>query len=60
MSGKACKTCKGFGFWAVGRYAPIGRIDAEEGMPTLPCPECGANRNETDLQKELRKKKVSP
>ena len=40
-----CKTCYGYGFWAFGDYVPVGPMDAEDGTPTLPCPECGANTN---------------
>lgn len=40
-----CKTCYGYGLWGVGDACPMGRIDASDGMPTIPCPECGANAN---------------
>ena len=42
---KECKTCKGHGLWATGKPLPMGPIDAGDGMPTIPCPECGANAN---------------
>jgi len=42
---KKCKTCLGYGMWAFGRYAPMGPMDAHDGIPTKPCPECGANHN---------------
>ncbi len=41
---KACKTCYGYGFWPDGT-APMGPIDAKDGMPTIACPECKANAN---------------
>ena len=40
-----CTTCYGFGLWAVGDPVPMGPIDAMDGLPTIPCPECGANAN---------------
>ena len=40
-----CKTCLGYGFWVWSHIAPMGRIDAEDGVPTIPCPECKANPN---------------
>jgi hypothetical protein len=42
---KNCKTCKGYGLWGIGMPTPIGEMDAMEGFPTKPCPECGANFN---------------
>jgi len=43
---KKCKTCYGYGMWAWGDTSqPMGSMDAEDGMPTLPCPECGACKN---------------
>jgi len=45
MSENKCKMCFGYGYWAWGRVAPMGSIDAKDGFPTLPCPECGANPN---------------
>jgi hypothetical protein len=39
-----CKTCYGFGMWAVGDFVPVGPVDASDGMSTLPCPECGAKQ----------------
>ena len=42
---KECNTCMGYGFWGFGQYCPIGEMDASEGFPTKPCPECGANKN---------------
>ena len=35
----------GYGMWAWGDFVPMGEIDGSEGMPTKPCPECGANAN---------------
>lgn len=40
-----CKTCLGYGLWACGTASPMGPMDASDGMPTLACPECGANPN---------------
>jgi hypothetical protein len=40
-----CTRCYGFGLWAVGDPVPMGPIDAMDGLPTIPCPECGANAN---------------
>lgn len=42
---KKCLSCYGYGMWTVGLSAPMGPIDASDGMPTTPCPECGANAN---------------
>lgn len=39
-----CGTCWGHGLWADGT-APMGRMDASDGLPTMPCPECSANPN---------------
>lgn len=39
-----CSTCYGFGMWPDGT-APMGPIDAGDGMPTIACPNCGANKN---------------
>ena len=39
-----CATCYGHGLWPDGT-APMGPMDASDGMPTIACPECGANRN---------------
>lgn len=41
---KKCSTCSGNGLWPDGT-APMGPMDAADGMPTIACPECGANRN---------------
>ena len=35
----------GYGLWAIGDPSPMGPIDAGDGMPTIPCPTCGANAN---------------
>lgn len=41
-----CKTCWwGYGLHALGDYTPMGVMDAFDGMPTIPCPECGGNYN---------------
>ena len=41
---KKCGTCWGNGLWPDGT-APMGPMDASDGMPTIACPECGANPN---------------
>ena len=45
MKNKQCKTCRGYGLWAIGDASPMGPIDASEGYNTIPCPTCGANQN---------------
>lgn len=54
---KACETCYGYGIWAVGLKTPMGPLDASDGMPTTPCPECGKNANPVreTVQDELDK-----
>ena len=42
---KKCKTCYGYGLHYLGDASPVGPIDASDGYPTIPCPECGANKN---------------
>jgi hypothetical protein len=42
---KDCQTCLGYGLWGIGEPSPMGPIDASGGLPTIPCPECGANAN---------------
>lgn len=42
MKKKKCSTCYGYGLLGIGEPCPIGRMDAEDGMPTKKCPECGA------------------
>ena len=39
-----CNTCWGYGLWPDGT-APMGSMDASDGMPTKACPECGKNPN---------------
>jgi len=60
MIKKKCKTCNGFGLWAVGEHVPMGEMDARDGMPTVACPCCGANPNSYDFlrPKKKTKKKV--
>jgi len=56
---KQCGTCRGFGLWAIGDPMPMGQMDANDGMPTKPCPECGANPNSYDfLRPKKRGRKV--
>jgi len=45
---KECSTCMGFGMWPDGT-APMGTLDAEDGMPTIACPECGADKNPLNI-----------
>jgi len=42
---KKCKTCYGYGLWAIGDKVPMGYMDADDGCPTIECPECKANPN---------------
>jgi hypothetical protein len=42
---KECTTCYGYGMWGMGDPCPMGPMDAADGYPTTPCPECGANPN---------------
>jgi len=39
-----CTTCWGYGLHADGT-APMGPMDAGDGMPTMACPECKTNPN---------------
>jgi hypothetical protein len=34
----------------------MGEMDARGGMPTIACPECGANKNPTKLLKQKHTK----
>lgn len=56
MNKSKCGTCRGYGLWGMGESAPMGASDANDGMPTVPCPECGANYNpwswDDDLEDE--------
>jgi len=49
---KKCSTCYSYGLWAIGDPSPMGPMDAREGTPTIPCPECGANANPTKKRRE--------
>lgn len=42
---KKCKTCFGYGLHYLGEATPVGPIDASDGYPTIPCPECGKSAN---------------
>jgi hypothetical protein len=44
MTENKCETCWGHGLWPDGT-APMGPMGAGDGMPTIECPECGANPN---------------
>ena len=44
-SSKKCSTCMGHGLWWDDSGAPMGPLDASDGLTTKPCPECGANTN---------------
>jgi len=48
-----CKTCYGFGLWAIGDASPMGPMDAADGMGTIPCPECGASANPIKRKKNV-------
>ena len=37
---KKCKTCLGYGLWAIGEPSPMGKMDSLS-MPSKKCPECG-------------------
>ena len=50
---KECKTCDGYGLWLWGYHIPMGKIDAKDGYPTVPCTECGCSYNDGD--KKVRK-----
>ncbi len=39
--GNKCKTCWGYGLWAIGDPCPMGPMDSH-GCPSKKCPECGA------------------
>lgn len=56
-----CKSCYGYGFWCWGDIEPMGSIDAMDGVPTIKCPECGANPNPVNQTKliEERQKKLN-
>ncbi len=45
-SPKKCTTCFGYGMWHFGSHVPMGPMDAGEGFPTNPCPECGKSHND--------------
>jgi hypothetical protein len=49
-----CDTCFGFGLWPDGT-APMGPMDAEDGMPTIACLKCGANKNPIKDKKGRKK-----
>lgn len=51
---KKCKACLGYGFWAWGHIAPMGPMDAEDGVHTIKCPECGENPNPIESDKILK------
>ena len=48
MNREKCNSCFGYGFWSWTHIAPMGAMDAEDGVPTTKCPECGANPNPRD------------
>ena len=56
MSKKKCKACLGYGFWAWSHIAPMGQMDAEDGVPTIVCPECKANPNPIRTSKLYRER----
>lgn len=40
-----CTLCYGYGMWAKGSPSPMRQEEASNKMPTIPCPQCGANAN---------------
>ena len=40
-----CKTCYGYGLWAIGDPVPMGPMDAADGCLSKKCPECGKGGN---------------
>lgn len=52
-----CKTCLGHGLWSYGDPAPMGPLDAADGMPAKECPECGAG-GKTRKKDDFRVKAV--
>lgn len=54
---KKCNHCYGFGMWTDGT-APMGPCDASDGMPTIACPKCGANKNPSLKVKLTEQKEV--
>ena len=46
-----CSKCYGYGMWTDGT-APMGPMDAGDGLSTIACPECGANAN-PESQREI-------
>lgn len=56
---KECNTCYGYGLHAMGNPSPMGPMDAEDGLPTKPCPECGADKNPApDSKREFPQKET--
>jgi hypothetical protein len=56
MRSSSCAICWGYGFWADGT-APMGPMDASDGMPTMACPQCGANPNPAPPPESGRQRK---
>jgi len=55
-----CSSCYGYGLWPDGT-APMGPIDASDGMGTIPCPSCKADANPTKkiwVSKEIGEKEL--
>ena len=46
-----CKTCYGYGIWAIGDPCPVGPMDFKDGVPTKKCPECGSGNIKEYWQK---------
>ena len=40
MEENKCKTCYGYGLWAIGDPSPMGEMDSHD-CPSKKCPECG-------------------
>ena len=49
-----CEMCLGYGMWPDLTQA-MGRLDAEDGMPTVACPMCGANANSPKAEDTRRR-----
>lgn len=56
MKKNKCKTCQGYGMWAIGLYTSMGKSDSTT-YPTLPCPECGADANPIKVKSNKNIKK---
>ncbi len=53
-----CKTCWGYGLWAIGDPCPMGPLDFSDGAPVKVCPECGAGGKPEPIWTTLKGKKI--